>query len=52
MDYQIQVITVPVSDVEREAGLPGVERQGLVDVADRDGDDLNLVIHQAPAMLR
>jgi hypothetical protein len=37
-----------VVDVEGEAGLPGVEGRGLVDVADRQGDDLELVVHQAP----
>src|SRR5215469_3739794 len=34
-----------VIDVQGEAGLPRVERFGPVDVADRDGDDLNLVSH-------
>jgi hypothetical protein len=37
-----------VVDVEGEAGLPGVERLRLVDVADRQGDDLELAVNQAP----
>jgi hypothetical protein len=34
-----------VVNVEVEPGLAGIERQRLVDVADRDGDDLEFVVH-------
>ena len=41
-----------VVDVEGKAGLVRIERGGLVDVDHRNGDDLDLVVHQAPASLR
>jgi len=41
-----------VVDVEGETGLLRVERGGLVDVGHRNRDDLDLVVHQAPASLR
>jgi hypothetical protein len=41
-----------VVDVEGEPGLLGVEGGCLVDVADGQGDDLELVVHQAPVRSR
>ncbi len=41
-----------IVDVEGKAGLVRVERGGLVDIGHRNGDHLDLVVHQAPASLR
>jgi hypothetical protein len=39
-----------VVDVEREPDLLGVKGRRLADVCDRQGDDLDRVVHQAPTM--
>jgi hypothetical protein len=41
-----------VVNVEGETGLLCIERGGLVDVGHRNRDDLDLVVHQAPASPR